>query len=768
MVTIVSDSYQYVGEMLNGQMNGNGTLVFNEGSYYIGKFENGRFSGQGVYTYLNMQMNGTFINGDFYSGELYFNQATYKISNGLYKDIVLSNKLPCFKINFQDEQLQIQKKNKQIIIIDQQHQQLYQHYYNGQLYDGQFLHQKDCQHSVLVSSQFIYVGSFSNLQMHGFGTLVFNNGSIYRGNFHYNRFSGSGLFKSISTKMTGNFTDGDFYSGELAGKYIQQVYKGNWKQFFGKDISYAKLQDYYTQIQDINQLITFIDDNQQINVQFLNGTIKSKQNIKTDELEIVQTLITDLELQRNNATKTCEEYEQKLEEMLENEKWYNETIEKLIEEHEKIQETNKQLTENENNNKLVVEQDKQQQLQAYKDLEEKNIRLMKDKDLKLQNMQQLINNIEQEKIYLSQQNQQYIQYITQIQNSLAACQHQNQQQYNQLQTNYTEQTEQQKRQFQQLASENENQQRNLTQKLQQSQNETIQLTAQFSKEKQQLIDLFKLQTKTLEEQIVQLKQNQDQKPKTEEKQKGQTDKNQKIKELPDSKILTKDNNEMQTNNKQSNLQQLDENFVSIVIDMKLKSNDQVLKFIKLLQKQIPKSLTAEINIKYDVVIFVHKKDEEETLKTIRKLKIDGKHLQCETYKRQHEGKNIKQKENTQNQQPKGKQNIQETNSDNLQTILIEESGEESKKQKMNTKHNITKQIHQNIIDKNVEQLDGSKQLVKSNKVNKTQIGQAQNFNQTLNSESSGIQISCSESSQSIEISESETNKSGQNTNETKK
>ncbi|CAL5982824.1 peptidase_C13 [Hexamita inflata] len=751
MVTIVSDSYQFVGEVLNGQMHGDGTLLFNEGSYYIGKFENGRFSGQGVYTYLNMQMNGTFINGDFYSGELYFNQATYKIENGLYKDIVLSNKLPCFKINFQDEQLQIQKKNKQIIIFDHQHQQLYQHYYNGQLYDGQFLHQKDCQHSVLVSQQFIYVGSFNNLQMHGFGTLVFNNGSIYCGNFHYNRYSGSGIFISAAgTKMTGKFIDGDFNSGELAGKNIYKVEKGNWKQFFGKDFSNAKLQDYQTQIQDISQLITFIDDNQKTNVQFQNGTIKSKHNIKTDELEIFQTLITDLELQRNNATKTCEEYEQKLEEMLENEKWYNETIEKLIEEHEKIKETNQKLTENEKDYKLIVEQDKQKQLQAYKDLEEKNRQvLLKEKEqinLERQNMQNFINNIQQENTTLSQQNQQYIQYITQLQNSLEEFKNQSIYQQQQLQTNQLEQTEQ-KRQMQLLKTSHEKLLRYLTQQQQQSQNETKNLTAQCSYEKQQIIDQFNEQKRTLEEQIIKLKQNNDQQPKKD--------------------------NEMQTNNKQSNSQQLDENCVSIVIDMKLKSNDQVLKFIKLLQKQIPQSLTAEINIKYDVVVFVHKKDEEETLKIIRKLKIEGKHLQCETYSRQYEGQNQKQKGNTQNQQPKSKQYIQETkDSDNLQTIMIEDSGEESKNPKINSqkqsKHTITKQIHQNIIDKNVEQLDGSKQTAKSNKV---QTGQAQNFDQTLNSESSCIQIDSESSSLRIEISESDDktiNKAVKNTNETNK
>ncbi|CAL5982870.1 Hypothetical_protein [Hexamita inflata] len=55
-----------------------------------------------------------------------------------------------------------------------QYLQLKQHYYDRQLYDGQFLNYKDCQHTVLVSAHYIYVGSVKDLQMHGVGTLVFN------------------------------------------------------------------------------------------------------------------------------------------------------------------------------------------------------------------------------------------------------------------------------------------------------------------------------------------------------------------------------------------------------------------------------------------------------------------------------------------------------------------------------------------------------------------------------------------------------------------
>ncbi|CAL5988808.1 Phosphatidylinositol-4-phosphate_5-kinase [Hexamita inflata] len=86
--TIITENYQYIGQVINGQMHGKGVLVFNDGSYYSGKFTNNRFSGDGTYIFQKTEMTGTFSNGDFFSGILAHNNQQYKTANGNYKQIL--------------------------------------------------------------------------------------------------------------------------------------------------------------------------------------------------------------------------------------------------------------------------------------------------------------------------------------------------------------------------------------------------------------------------------------------------------------------------------------------------------------------------------------------------------------------------------------------------------------------------------------------------------------------------------------------------------
>lgn len=44
---------EYIGKMLNGQMNGKGKLIYENGEYYAGDFVNGKRHGQGEYGKLN-------------------------------------------------------------------------------------------------------------------------------------------------------------------------------------------------------------------------------------------------------------------------------------------------------------------------------------------------------------------------------------------------------------------------------------------------------------------------------------------------------------------------------------------------------------------------------------------------------------------------------------------------------------------------------------------------------------------------------------------
>ncbi|CAL5986858.1 MORN_motif-containing protein [Hexamita inflata] len=792
---IATENYQYVGQVLGGYKHGKGALIFNDGGYYVGDFAEDRFSGNGTFKFQQAQMTGVFKSGEFNSGQLVYVNNLCQIIDGNYKNIVLNvyNK-PYYRFNLQQDHENFQNKLKQINIQETQ----YAVHFNR---DGTLVHTKNPYQvqQVIISSHFIYVGQILQEKMSGAGVLVFNDGSVFNGQFQQGRFQGNGTFTFANgITMNGIFFDGNFCQGQVISldeKKVVQVLNYEWVKCLKieEQVGKEKLLDYQLKIQNKTNNITLIDSsNIIIQYQF------EANNQSTNKIVVKQHSVTKQNEQNKNEQSSSKN---ELQTQVQNENDQILDLElQIVNLKSQMKQTILNLT-NEYENKLKKQQENYeiqiQQLQLHNtqlqfQIEKQNIKQTTQELIEVQNQ------ADKTKLEMNESNKFTLQFSVKEQSLLNQYNTQRELDKKKLQEEFN---------VQKKALETEinthNKNTSIIQQTVQLQDQLIQILTKDQK----IVDLScyapnspeyeidrlqseirrinfnsNTQNSTLETSLQTQNKNQEvfncQKLALETakliENECYTDKKQKIKELPDSKILTKDNNEMQTNNKQSNLQQLDENCVSIVIDMKLKSNDQVLKFIKLLQKQMPKSLTAEINIKYDVVVFVHKKDEEETLKTIRKLKIDGKHLQCETYKRQHEGKNIKQKENTQNQQPKSKQNIQETNSDNLQTILIEESREESKNQKMNTqrqsKHNITKQIHQNNIDKNVEQLDGSKQMVKSNKVNKTQIGQAQNFDQTLNSESSGIQINYYESSQSIEISESDdkTNKSGQNTNETKK
>ena len=81
------DGSVYVGEVRNGQRNGQGTFTFANGDVLVGEFRDGRANGQGTFTlgpgdfegdvyvggFRDSQPNGqgtyTFANGDVYVGE---------------------------------------------------------------------------------------------------------------------------------------------------------------------------------------------------------------------------------------------------------------------------------------------------------------------------------------------------------------------------------------------------------------------------------------------------------------------------------------------------------------------------------------------------------------------------------------------------------------------------------------------------------------------------------------------------------------------------
>ena len=74
---------KYVGDILNGGPNGQGTLIFPDGDKYVGKFKDGEYHGQGTYTFHDgAKYVGEFKNGKVWNGTVYNGNLEYKIVNG--------------------------------------------------------------------------------------------------------------------------------------------------------------------------------------------------------------------------------------------------------------------------------------------------------------------------------------------------------------------------------------------------------------------------------------------------------------------------------------------------------------------------------------------------------------------------------------------------------------------------------------------------------------------------------------------------------------
>ncbi|CAL6082243.1 Phosphatidylinositol-4-phosphate_5-kinase [Hexamita inflata] len=297
--TLITETYQYVGQIQDGLKSGKGVLVFNDGSYYIGDFSKDKFHGQSTYTLPDVQMYGSFKNGDFYTGQLVIDGKSNEIYYGDYK------KLLKIKSNLYDELQQRQPVEKQINIIDLCDIKSKLNYKDGILVETtntSFI-------QVNITPSYIYVGKLVNGQMSGLGTLVFNDGSsIYYGEFVQNRFSGSGTFTNkLGTQMSGKFYDSDFYQGDLSmtkGSKVIKVTNSMWQQHFlnQAELGTKKLQDYYTKKQDKNKQINITDSQRKnITIQFENGFIK--QN-KSESLNSNNTPQQQLVSVQNNSYKS--------------------------------------------------------------------------------------------------------------------------------------------------------------------------------------------------------------------------------------------------------------------------------------------------------------------------------------------------------------------------------------------------------------------------------------------------------------------------------
>ena len=167
----------YLGTMKNGQANGYGMAVFNNGDVYEGDFIDGKLMGKGKYIW---------VDGDIYEGD------------------------------FKDDKRTGKGKLK---------------WTNGDIYEGDYIDGKRTGKGKYIwTSGSIYEGDFIDGKFMGKGKFIWADGDIYEGDFKDDKRTGKGKLKWTN----GDIYEGDFIDGKLMGKgkYIWadgDIYEGDFK-----------------------------------------------------------------------------------------------------------------------------------------------------------------------------------------------------------------------------------------------------------------------------------------------------------------------------------------------------------------------------------------------------------------------------------------------------------------------------------------------------------------------------------------------------------
>lgn len=157
-----TDGSFYRGEFLNGRFHGQGEQRFADGAHYVGQFKSGLFDGQGFYDVNGSRYSGEFIKGEFTGMGSYLESGELVYSGG-FKNWFFEGEGQFFSTSGE------QWKGT---------------FEGGDLKaDGEYTNSEGDR----------YVGPMKNWQAHGVGVLYYENGDRYEGKFRYGRRHGHGV-----------------------------------------------------------------------------------------------------------------------------------------------------------------------------------------------------------------------------------------------------------------------------------------------------------------------------------------------------------------------------------------------------------------------------------------------------------------------------------------------------------------------------------------------------------------------------------------------
>jgi hypothetical protein len=213
-VSFLPDGGEYDGELLEGELNGKGRIVWPNGDVYEGEFKQGLFHGQGRYEIASNIYTGEFVKGIargkgsivYSDGREYEGDVDFGEANGVGI---------------------LRFENKQ---------------YTGEFKDNLFHGDGE----LLQNNGDIYAGRFANGLPNGQGLATFSDGRVYQGQFVDGELTGKGDFRDGEVIYTGGFKNW-LFSGKGRYQYKKTIYEGDFsqgqfdgvgRQTLGENVSY--------------------------------------------------------------------------------------------------------------------------------------------------------------------------------------------------------------------------------------------------------------------------------------------------------------------------------------------------------------------------------------------------------------------------------------------------------------------------------------------------------------------------------------------------
>lgn len=196
-VSFLPDGGEYDGELLKGELNGKGRIIWPNGDSYDGEFKQGLFHGQGRYEIASNIYTGEFVKGvargkgniAYNDGREYEGDVDFGEANGVGK-------------------LRIENKH-----------------YTGEFKDNLF----HGEGKLIHSNGDIYEGQFANGLPNGEGLSTFSEGKVYQGQFVDGELTGQGDYRDGDVIYTGGFKNW-LFDGKGRYQHKKILYVGNFSQ----------------------------------------------------------------------------------------------------------------------------------------------------------------------------------------------------------------------------------------------------------------------------------------------------------------------------------------------------------------------------------------------------------------------------------------------------------------------------------------------------------------------------------------------------------